>query len=224
MDESSIAILPKWFWPLVVICPIVHLILLSILVLRPDEPAHEAAHVTPKKPPATESVDKIEEDNQIKPLPMLGDETSLVRIEANRRQYVGTRFILCGAVTVELPRTITCENRYDIIYVADSHYSLKFCEVDKNGQFTHARHLYTLILPRALEGSSRIINEIVETEERDSDKGGRRATRVRVHATISPLLATPPNGLPGLLTIFEVLNIEFLTADGKRWGPLEIRK
>lgn len=146
-----------------------------------------------------------------KPIPMIGDEISLVRIKADPRKYFGEQLVLCGAARIS--------DWYHTEYrdAHETHYSLRFSELDENGRTVRGSSCL-LYLARDVEGSSQIIDEIVKTEEQHP--GTWKV--LRAHVALVRRYRTGDRPLNW--NKFELLDVQFLTGDGKTWKPGEIRK
>ena len=134
-------------------------------------------------------------------IPLVGDETPIVRIRANPRDYIGKVFTICGTVEVS--------NYWNFKYAdaKDTHYSLRFHELDKNAK----RLGYQAVNLYVVRGAPlAVVERFVKAEER-----GAQEVIVRVKATILPKRFKDAANWEFL----ELCDLQFLSQDGKTWEP-----
>jgi len=133
-------------------------------------------------------------------VPMMGDETSLVRIKADPRSYLDKTFVIVGG--------ISASSYYGFGYrdAESTHYAMNFVEVDKSAKKTgNSADLY---VPRTF--SALLVERMVQAEEQ-----GFSGLLVRIRATLDSAR------YEGAMTwnLMEVIDWQMLDREANRWKP-----
>lgn len=140
---------------------------------------------------------------EVKVVPVVGDETSLVKVKANPRDYVGKEFILVGGLKV-----IDYYN-YGYGEAKRTHVSLSLREVRADGTYT--QNDISLYLSRSV--SKKLVEAITKVVA-----GGYGAKLVRAKVTI-----LPHRYEEGESMMAEMLDWQFRNAAGTGWRPYALR-
>ena len=153
-----------------------------------------ASHAGELKPP--------KQDSNLSAVPIVGDETALVRVKATPSDFVGKEFYLCGALSVS--------DYYNFRYLraADSHYSLRWRPITKDAKIANGDSC-TIYADRSIAGP--LVAAITERQEHGAD-----AMAVRTKVTLRP---SSPDDLARGWDCLELLDWQFLTDDKQSWGP-----
>jgi len=140
-----------------------------------------------------------ERGGEVKVVPLVGDETPLVKVMANPRDYIGKKFIVVGGLRVK--------NYYNFRYddAEPTHVSLDLCELRADGSQT--REDISLYLSRSV--SKRIVDAVA-----DAVGKGDRTKLVRAKVTI-----LRERYADGMHLMAEMLDWQFRNAEGTGWEP-----
>jgi len=134
-----------------------------------------------------------------KTIPVVGDETPLVKLKANTHEFVGKTFLIMGGVQVE--------DYFNFKYgdAKSTHVSFRFDELRADGSYTPIGGM-DLYARRAIAGP--LVEEISHVTSQ-----GSRGKVVRAKITILP------ERYGGTSDMAELLDWQFLSPDRKSWGP-----
>ena len=135
----------------------------------------------------------------VKIVPVVGDETPLLKLKANPRDYIRKEFIVAGALRVQ--------DYYNYGYseAKDTHVSLRLQEVRPNGSYTGED--ISLYLSRPV--SKELVEAVTKTVA-----GGYGAKLVRVKVTILGRRYDEGASMMG-----ELLDWQFVNAERTAWQP-----
>jgi len=138
------------------------------------------------------------------PLRVVGDETLLIKVKADPRDYLGRSFVMTGGIKV------ASYHNYGYLYAEKSHYSLSFIEVVDNEGNQGERRCHLYLARNNL--SKNIIDHIIKkTEQNDY-------VRIRIKVTLDPNRYED-----GAWNLLELLDVQFSQNDGK-WGDWVVQK
>lgn len=135
-------------------------------------------------------------------IPYQGDEVALVRVMANPEEYVGKSFIICGGLQIN--------DNYIFSYsdAKDTHYSLLLRAVGKDS-VSPGKELAYLYLSKDI---GRAIVDVIAGFQAETLHGAKVA---RARVTLVPRFFAKDKRW----NYMEVLDIQFIGADHKGWGP-----
>ena len=169
---------------------------------------HKQHSADAKAPPPADKASG--DDNKEKPIPRVGDETSVAEIKARPENYVGKTVILCGGVRI---RDVFPDPLPGMPYTRDRYCNLGFYELGKDTHTFGSEDAIALYLPRQSGGP--IIDSQAEFEKKDDLRATKGVRVARVKAVISPDFWSHAR----IWRFMDVVDVQFCKADVSGWQP-----
>ncbi len=142
-----------------------------------------------------------------KAVPFVGDETNLIRVKAEPRDYLDKEIQLSGSLS------IGSYFGYGYRGSEETHYSLAFQPVNETAEFKRGE---SCIIYADRQVASTLAEAITYRQEKDFD-----GMLVRVKVV---LLSTRAKDLSSTWNMLELRDWQFPSEDGKSWGPWSVER
>jgi hypothetical protein len=151
--------------------------------------------------PKSEPAPKI--DGPVDHVPLVGDETSLVRVKAAPREFIGKQ------ITITCTAEVSDYFNYGYSNASTTHFSLRCQPVDASGQFKGDD--CQVYADRKV--SAALVDAVSAFQEKTS-----KPMICRIRATLDPKRLRGDGDLGSLWSLMELLNWQFLNSDKKTWS------